>query len=158
MKSVGFLLLPLCILFAPQVQGYAAGQSVSSPMAAQDAQYECELILDCDSTSNPYSPIICTVQARIWNIGSIPGRIMSAEISLDPGLFLSAGSPVTRIPPGGWPLQPGDTTPPVSWNVRAIARETPVTVGISVWFTDSLGNWTVCRDSIYNSPSRSRCA
>jgi hypothetical protein len=149
MKASVSLLLLLCFIGTLQAREASSPlpkleEWTNSTVSDADAQYACELIVK--SENSPPSPRSYTVTARVRNIGSSAGTIMSAAVGLDSGLYLPSGQ--SAMIQMGILLQPGDTTAAVSWVVRAVAHVAPARLGIDVTFMDISGNPIVCRDSI----------
>ncbi len=145
MKAFVSLLLLFSFIVTQQTQVVFAQQSDGNIRTALDAQFECELIVKLNRS--PYDPIGYTVTARVRNTGSSVGRIMTAELELDEGLYLAPGQ-YGMVQTTDVLLQPGDTSAAVSWTVRPIARSAGARLGVGVTFFDSTGIAIVCRDSI----------
>ncbi|MFA6233019.1 MAG: T9SS type A sorting domain-containing protein [Bacteroidota bacterium] len=145
MKASLSLLLLLCFIETHQAREASFPLPVPeevkyTTVSELDAQYECALIVKYDN--NPaYS-----VTAIVRNTGSSVGKIMTAELELDSGLYLASGQ--SSLIQMGVLLQPGDTAAAVSWTVRPIVRIAPGKHVVGVVFFDSTGNAIVCRDSI----------
>ncbi|MCB2203483.1 T9SS type A sorting domain-containing protein [bacterium] len=112
---------------------------------AQDATYSCNIELQnvrFDPTTGPYASDPFLVTATVTNTGSVTGIGLTASLNLESWLTLMSGqNGVVLIADT---LQPGETSQPVTWNVKPIVRNDSARVDISVTFSDDNGNSIAC--------------
>lgn len=117
---------------------------------ARSAEFICDVqtqTVQFDPATGNYLPDPFRVTARITNTGVAAGIGLQAEIGLPSGLFLASGqNPVQTLPDTLWPSQ---TSPPLIWDVRPIARADGADLPVAVTFTDRLGASTACETEVY---------
>ena len=115
---------------------------------ARAATYACTVTaqpVTFDPTTGGYVPDPFEVTASVKNEGLADGLGLWAELSVESGLYVTTATRVD-IPAT---LGPGQTSAPVRWNVRPIARTTGDSLLVTVRFTDRFGNTTVCTQKVY---------
>jgi hypothetical protein len=115
---------------------------------ARAATYACQVTaqsVSFDPTTGGYVPDPFEVTSTVTNTGLADGLGLFAEITVGSGLFVT--SPTRVDLPGT--LSPSETSGPVRWTVKPIARTTDGTVQVTVRFTDRFGNYTECTYDVF---------
>jgi hypothetical protein len=121
---------------------------------ARSAEYSCVVAapdaITFDAGNGTYQPDPFTFTTTVTNIGLADGMGLSATILLPPGMILANGQAATINFPD---LPVGNSSAPLQWLVRPVARKVGADLTITVQIKDRFGKTKECSKSVYVPPA-----